>query len=415
MLFARYGLRNVRRRGRESLLVGVAVFIASNVLLTQLAQRHGVERRARRVLVGALSGDYLVVRRTVPPIDVLSSQFDEWPRFVVPSADASSIGAPAGLQVSPRLRFGALLAHGDRSMGLNVQAVPPDQLSRLSSALELDAGGIDTTDASALLLSDPVCQYLACHVGDTLVILATNRDGYMSDDLLVVRGIFSSRGVATFLTGTAYVPYARGHALLGLAAGETMELVVARRDPTATPAPGEQEALDAALARVNPDLVASPWSITAPLFHAIIVIWRGAGVVTQIVFGALSFLLLLNVVLAKVFGRRREIGTLLALGYAPLRVTSLVVFEYLVVTWGGLAASLVVVGSALAVLHQRGIPVGSVAMEAAYLGRRLYPQLLWTDVVWVVVLFTLVTVIGVTLPMLRFRRIAPSTLLRTST
>lgn len=414
MLILTYALRNIWRRKRESLLIAFVVFVSAHVILTQAAQRRGVEERARKVLVEAVSGEYLLARENPAGIDLLDAQFDEMEPFrATPAQLRAAEKAAGGASIEPRIRFGGLLSSGEQSMGIGLQAVTPAQLARLDGALDFESGGIQPHTPDGLLLSDAVAEHLKVSAGDTLVVLVTNRDGYVSDDLLVVSGVFASRGAASFLTGVGYLPYARGAALLNLDAHQTMELVATFAGPDAR---GDRAArLARAAAGIAPGVKATSWEETAPLFFAVLRVWRGAGAATQGVFCALSFLLLLNVVLTKVNGRRREIGTLRALGHRHAWIATLVSMEYLLLAWGGFLAALLMVGGTVAAFAARGIPIPSPAMQAAYMGTRLYPRLTPGDVLWVWALFTAVTAVACALPLQRFRRADPSHLLRVGT
>ncbi|HEY0019098.1 MAG TPA: FtsX-like permease family protein [Longimicrobium sp.] len=412
-MLLKYALRGIGRRKKESALLVLVVLVSAYVILAQAAQRRGVEMRAKRVLVESLSGEFLMYRSARGGIDVLDAQMDEMETFHAdPARVAAAAASVPGATIEPRLRFGALVSSGEESSGMYLQAVSAAQLRRLASALEFKTGGMEDRAADGLVLSEAMAKQLGAAVGDTLVVLATNRDGYMQDDALRVTGIFRGKGIASFLVPVGFIPYARGEAMLNLAPGETAELVVSLPAQMA----GDREAaVRRAAEAIAPSLRVAEWNKTAPLFSAILSVWRGSGAITQTVFCALSFLLLLNVVLMKVHHRRKEVGTLLALGYGRGWVTSLVAVEYLLVTWIGFAlAAWMVFGLAMA-FGRSGIPIGSEAMQAAYMGSKIYPRLLLADVVQVLAMFSVVALLAATLPVLRFRSVEPSRLLRTAT
>ena len=96
-------------------------------------------------------------------------------------------------------------------------------------------------------------------------------------------------------------------------------------------------------------------------------------------------------------------------------VTALVAVEYLLVTWIGFALAAGMVLGLAAAFGKSGIPIGSEAMQAAYMGTKLYPRLLLADVAQVLGLFSLVSLGAAVLPVLRFRNVEPARLLRTAT
>jgi putative ABC transport system permease protein len=413
VLILKYAVRSILRRKKESALLALVVFISSYVILGQAAQRRGVEGRARKILVESLSGEFVAYRSAQAGINVLDAQLDEMETFRAEPARLSQAESRIpGSSIEPRLRFGGLVSSGDESMGLYLQALGPRQLGRLTAALDFKEGGLDPKEPAGIIVSDAIAKQLKVGAGDSLVVLASNKDGYMADDLLRITGVFRSKGMASFLTPIGFIPFARGARLLNLEPDETTELVVSLPKHVS----GDREAaVRGALSAVTPGLKVSPWKKTAPLFSAILNVWRGSGAITQGVFCALSFLLLLNVVLMKVHHRRKEVGTLMAMGFGRGWVTALVAVEYLVVTWVGFLLAAGMVSGLSAAFGRSGIPINSEAMQAAYMGTRIYPTLLPQDALLVLAMFSVVAGGAAVLPMLRFRRQSPSRLLRTAT
>ncbi len=409
-----YAVRHLGRRARESALLAGIILVAATVCLVQLAQRRGVEERARRLLVESLSGAWVLDAAAADePVDVLMPQSDAVPAF--DAAAARRRAAAAGLDATPRLRLGALVGHGDKSLGLVLHAVAPSHLARVAGALDLLPGSpaataSDSTLPHGALLSDVVAEYLGAAIGDTLAVLATNRAGYVSDGVLVVRGVFSTRGAGAFLTGTAFVPHEDGRELLGLAPGETTELVA--RPLGSRPA---DLAREVRLGPGAPRLRATSWERSAPLVDAVLRVWRAGGALTQAVFSCTAFLLLLNAILAKLHDRTRELGTLRALGLRAPEVVAAVVLEYVLLAWGACALATLLVAAGVAAASAHGIPLPGEAMQAAYMGRRLYPTLRVVDVTWVASLFTVVVLLATLAPIARAVRRQPAALLRTRT
>ncbi|MHB1073477.1 MAG: ABC transporter permease [Gemmatimonadaceae bacterium] len=404
----RYAARHLGRRPRESLLLGAVIFVAAAISLAQLAQRRGVEARTHRLLADALAGEVVIdAGAGEEPVDVLATQPGSLP--VLHLASARAAAERAGLRTAPRLRFGALIGRDERSIGVIAHAVTAERFTQVARLLELPPGGPPAGE-HPLLVSDMVAKYLGCREGDTLAVLATNRAGYLSDAVLVVRGIFATRGAAAFLTGVAFLPYADGATLLGLGPDETLELAgsVAAGD-------GGPPAIPRTLRAGSATLRVTPWQESAPLVMAVITVWGGAGLLTQLVLSAVAFLLVINAVLATLHDRTREVGTLSALGMQPPALASLLAAEYLLLTLSAVSLAAVVVGLAVALAGPDGIPLAGEALQAAYMGRRLQPILQAGDVLRIAGALLLVVLGALALPVRRLLRQPAATLLRTAT
>jgi ABC-type lipoprotein release transport system permease subunit len=224
----------------------------------------------------------------------------------------------------------------------------------------------------------------------------------VSDGLVVVRGVFDTRGAAAFLTGVLFIPHAEGVSLLGLAPGETLELIA-------------RSTTNAKATAMLSGYRVTPWWRAAPLIDAVLTVWQGAGALTQSVLAAVGFLLVLNAMLAKLHDRTRELGTLRALGLSATGVTIVVALEYLLLAIAATTLAAVVVTALVALAGPNGVPLAGEALQAAYMGRRLHPVLLGGDVLWVVSLGAIIALGATVPPITRVVWRQPATLLRTRT
>ncbi|MDR0749561.1 MAG: FtsX-like permease family protein [Tannerellaceae bacterium] len=284
-----------------------------------------------------------------------------------------------------RVRLGVLVSYGSETSYTNVHALEDNHLRRIGEMLSIDKGRMPEKECE-MIISESLARNLLCRVGDTLLLLATNVNDYMSDALGVVSGIFEEKGLAIFLNYTAFIPYRFGQEIAEIPEGQAVELIVnhaAGKDFT------HEEIRSAGnyLKVSNPALTVATWRQTVPLMSAIVNVWNGGGVITQIVFISFSLIILVTLTSLVVRSRRKEIGILLAIGFSWTRVSLLLCFEYLLITFISVTASYLLLHILLASLPQTGIGITSEYMQAALMTDKLLPVTSFPDFLYVTFLF----------------------------
>ncbi len=409
----RLSLKNITRKKSRAFLIFILSIVAAFNIFYQTAQKNSVQNSLKQLIGEAISGQYIIYD-SAEKLNVLESQFSDLKLFNWNEQLEKSLRKEADgiLHVSPRLRFGGMMSSGDESIGINLQALSKEHLRRVSSILDFHGGTVPENN-DEIMLSKTFADELNSKVGDTLVILANNRNGYLSDTILVISGIFRTNGLAQFLTPIGYINYEKGSSLMGLEKGETMELLVNFKNFEGT---NEQEAfLHSSIIRLNPELNIATWNESSPLLNSILAIWVNFGYIIKLIFIAFCFLILVNIIVMITNNRKKEIGTLLAFGFSPFRVINTIAFEYifLVVTavlWIGVTLKL-----AFDFLLQEGIPIPVEELQAAYLSSKIIPKIFWLDIAEVCFLFALACYLAVLISLRKLPKTEITTLLRTAT
>ena len=409
----RLSLKNITRKKSRAFLIFVLSVVAALNIFYQTAQKNSVQNSLKELIGEAISGQFIIYD-SEKKLNVLESQFSDLKLFDWDSHKEQSLRQEtAGIQnISPRLRFGGMISSGDESIGINLQALSKEHIERVSSILDFQ-GGTPPQSGDEIMLSDTFAEELESKVGDTLVVLATNRDGYLSDAILVISGIFQTNGLAQFLTPIGYLHYEKGKSLMGLEENETMELLV--NFENFDEAQEKEEFLQSSITALNDELDMATWDESSPLLNSIASIWVNFGYIIKFIFIAFCFLILVNIIVMITNNRKKEIGTLLAFGFSPFKVINTIAFEYifLVVTavlWIGITLKLV-----FDFLLQDGIPIPVEELQAAYLSSKIIPQILWMDIIQVSFLFALACYLAVLISLRKLPRTEISTLLRTAT
>ncbi|MDX1998295.1 MAG: FtsX-like permease family protein [Thermoanaerobaculia bacterium] len=355
----RLAARNLGRNRRRTALLGTTLFLAGLCLHLALAVADGLTRSITRDLVTLETGAVAVSpggpAGPAPSDPAAAAALDQTVR--------ARLEGLASDGVRRRLEFDAVaMSLGGISQQLRFVALEPDTEPALAATLRPRAGRfLVTTDAAGLVLSQAVAGRLQLEVGDTVTVLATTWGAEINALDLELVGIFED--VAPWIDYNAYLTRAPATELFGAEFANRTLLDVA--DLAAAPA---------LAAEVNRRLAGLPVTVTD--FQA------GAGfllgIVTALRWTFASFAVLLYAVAGlglalllalSVRERRRELSTLLALGFPPRRIVLLVLAEAGLVAVVATAAALLATLAVHVSFGSTGIALEGLAKNAFGTGR----------------------------------------------
>jgi putative ABC transport system permease protein len=208
--------------------------------------------------------------------------------------------------------------------------------------------------------------------GDTVVLVATNREGSVNGKTLVVRGMVESATGPGGREGYIHIDDARE--LLRMTTPEVSEFAVRVRDPAQ---------VDAAIARLEaafadqlnpqgkPALEVHGWQKLSP-FANIASMIDLMTLFIKVVLVAIVLVSVTNVMIMAVYERVREIGTIAAIGTPPGRILSLFLSEGLVLALGATVAGVLISIAAVYALNLAGITYSFGQQSAILLVARLH-------------------------------------------
>jgi putative ABC transport system permease protein len=313
--------------------------------------------------------------------------------------------------VSVRLKLGAMFSNFNETTSIRLNGIDP-------AAEDAAAPGLRTrivegrregplVDAGELLIPDLIARGMKVKVGDTVVLVATNRDGSVNGKNFTVRGVLEP------ITGPGgrdgYLHQDDARELLRMTEPEAMEIVIRLRDLARLEA--VQASLSGKLEKLlnkegKPMLELHGWKQLSP-FASIAGMIDLMTLFIRVMLVAIVLVSVMNVMLMAVYERIREIGTLAAIGTPPRRILGLYVGE-------GLLLGLL--GAALGV----ALSVGVVALLNVWplqfpFGRQiitLQPTLATVEVVAVALLVVGMAVLASLQPAWRASRMDPIQALR---
>ena len=426
----RVALRNAARNKRRSLLSGSAITVATLTVVLLFS------------LLGGTTGDLVATTLTydsgharVRHADYGRYELLNPVHLAVPGAGALMARLqelPEVTAAVPRVRFAGAIYRRERNhaavgLGLDfareVEAAR-SRLPRLRAAapgavtleafarawrLDVHRGRLPRAGARELLVSAALAEELGLAAGGKLTILT--RTALLSTQAWT----FTVSGVIGYpiggMRGLLLAPLDVAQRFLKLTAADGVtEILLYAGSEEQAPALGA--ALRAALPEAPPALAVQSWTEANPLFPMLQVATRVYDLVALFFF-LLATTVIVNTTLMVVFERRKEIGTIAALGMTGAQITRLFLLEALFI---GAGAALVGVALGCAIvlpLAQVGLDYGA-ALEGVELDFAdvLYPRLSVRSTLFVFCYAGAVTAAASWWPAHRAARLPPAVALR---
>ncbi len=353
--------RNLIRNWRRTILTAglVTVGVVAVLLFSTMAGSF------KNLMISEITESYLghlqIHRRGyVAAIDTLPLDLNMTPEMI--ATVETALGKDNSVVAwSPRIKFPAMFSNFTQTTSIRMNGVDPAREVATSPGLigRITEGKPDGFLAKGeIQLPELLARGMKVKVGDTVVLVATNRDGSVNGRTFVVRGILSS---ATGPGGRdAYIHIDDARQLLRMKTDDVSEIAVRLRNVSETGAtveqltralegfkgPGGKSALE-----VHGWNKLSPFSNVANMVDLLIVAVR-------VLLIAIVLISVMNVMIMAVYERIREIGTISAIGTPPRRILGLFLTEGLLI---GVVGS--ILGIAASALAMWGIELGNVTFS----------------------------------------------------
>ncbi len=409
MLIFRLGWRNLWRNPRRSLLSIVAVAVAFAVLITLGSLREGIARQmldnGTRLLLGHVQVHdvaYLPGRSLYDTIGGVAGTD-------VPGLVAALEQTPGVLAAAPRVIGFGLLSSGSRSAGVQLIGLDPAREARVTSLLSAlgEGQGFAGAPPNSVLLGSTLAEELEVEPGDEVAVVTQAADGSLGNELLTIRGIFST-GLAPLDRSLALMALGDLADLLALGPRRIHEIAARVDDPASA------EAVAALLngsRALPPGARAESWERLARQLVDYLRLLRGWNWVLIVIVGTFAAFGVLNTMLMAVFERTHEMGMLAAVGLRPSRILAMVLAECLCLAAVGLAAGfgLGAAGMAYFVWHGWNLSRWTTGLTIA--GTLLDPVLrgvmTWKSTPSIALILAAIMLLAGLLPALRAARMKP--------
>lgn len=403
--------RNLSRYRRRTMLTALLITIGVVAMLLFVAAAGSFKQVIVGQITDSMLGHLQVHRRGyIASIDNLPLNLNMPPPMLA-KVEATLKAQPDIAAYSVRLKLGAMFSNYTESTSIRLNGIDSKAEDATTPGLrtrivEGDKQG-DLVKPGEVMIPDLLARGMKVKVGDTIVLVATNKEGSVNGKNFTVRGVLEP------VTGPGgrdgYIHIADARELLRMSAAEAMEVAIRVRD---TDRIGKvNTALQASLGDLlnkegKPALEVHTWEGLTP-FANIASMIDLMTVFIRVMLVAIVLVSVTNVMLMAVYERIREIGTLAAIGTQPNRILGLYVGEGLLLGLVGAASGVAISLLAVALLNVWPLvfPFGRQLIT-------LHPTLAPLEIAMVSLMVVVVAVLASLQPAWRASRMDPIVALR---
>lgn len=337
--------RNLLRYRRRTLLTLLLIVIGMVAVLLFVA----VAGSFKSMMVGQFTDSvlgHLQVHRKgyVASIDNLPLNLNMTPAMVAKTEETLKAN-PLVETWSPRIKFGGMFSNFAETTSIRINGIDP---AREAATVPLLAGRLIEGDKTKplvergnIVIPALLARGMNTKIGDTVVVVATNRDGSVNGKTFVVQGILEGISGPGGRDGYIHIDDAR--ALLRMADAEVSEIAVRLKDFSRL-AKADKEFKQTLGEPTNKEgktmLEVHTWSELSP-FATIARMIDLLTLFIKVMLISIVLVSVMNVMMMAVFERIREIGTIAAIGTPPGRILSLFLAEGLMLGLVGTIAGII--------------------------------------------------------------------------
>jgi putative ABC transport system permease protein len=313
---------------------------------------------------------------------------------------------------SERIKFGALFSNFTETTNIRINGVYPDKefatCSQMLSRISQGEKSLGALERGKILVPSLLARGFGIKIGDTVVVIATNKDGSVNGKTFLVSGILES---ATGPGGRdGYIHFDDAREILRISGQEVSEFAVSvksldrveevARSIRAGLGLGEKK-------HKGGGIEVHTWSQLSP-FANIANMIDLMTLFIKLMLIAIVLISILNVMIMAVYERVREIGTIAAIGTLPSKILSLFLVE---------GFCLGVTGAVVGVLFGLGVIWALNLVKISFnfgqaTGLILAPTIATTEVITASLLVIIVSVLASLQPAYRASRMEPIDALR---
>ena len=312
---------------------------------------------------------------------------------------------------SPRLKFGAMFSNFAQTTSIRLNGVDPEKEMAASPELMkriIQGDANKLPGPGKILIPELIAKGLKVSPGDSVVLVATNKDGSVNGINFIVQGILE--GISGPGGRDGYMNIKDARQLLRIEDNEISEIVVRLKDPKSLQQ--VMEKLQSKLGEITNQagkhiFEIHTWEKLSP-FSNIAKMIDLMTLFIKVMLVSIVLISVMNVMIMAVYERIREIGTIAAMGTLPSNILKLFVTEGFLL---GLLGA--IIGTAISVIII--LVLQQVEMTFSF-GRQtglvLYPLISISDIIFASVIVVAVSVLASLQPAWKASRMNPIEALR---
>ena len=311
---------------------------------------------------------------------------------------------------SPRIKFGGMFSTFVETTNIRLNGVYPDREFKTVPLLpsRVTSAGKRSLERGEIWIPELMSRSMKVNVGDTVVVIATNKDGSVNGKQFKVSGVLE--GVTGPGGRDGYLHIEDAMEVLRMEEMEVSEVAIRLKDFSRLYAFTEE--LDRLLSpelnkQGKPVFEVHNWEKLSPFYNIARMIDLMAFFI-KLMLIAVVLVSIMNVMIMAVYERIREIGTIAAIGTLPGKILSMFVLEGLFLgTMGALAGNLIGL-SIILILNRVGITFDFGRETGLVLSTTIAPA----DVLMISFIVILISVVASLQPAYKASKMEPIKALR---
>lgn len=314
--------RNIRRNPRRTILTMLAIAFACVLLIFMLSLQIGtyevmidtsVKTRTGhiQILKQGYNTEHKIRQAIKEPFDI-ARKIDQIPHITA---------------VAFRSNAFALLSSTLRTSGGFITGIDPKKEIKISNVPMTIRNGryLNASDTNAAIVGALLAKNLKIDIGDELVVLGSAMDGSVAATMLRVTGIFSS-GMDEYDRSAVQIPLSHFQEIFSMA-GAVHEIIITCDSLWHVSRIKTLIAKDLSQPGTQPGLVCMSWDELTPGLVQSIQMDLGGGLIFYAVLLVMVAFSIMNTFVMAVFERTKELGTLMAIGAGPWRLSRILILE----------------------------------------------------------------------------------------
>lgn len=394
--------RDLGRNRRRSFFSMLALGIGLALLLLMAAVVQGEMRDAMNTSIQLETG-HLQVRAASYNADKTSLKWEDL--IEAPGTVAGQITAlPQVIVATPRLYASGILAVGETTVGVRVIGVDTESAANAPLRDGLVAGTFPTADdRDGILIGRTLADKYNLSVGDKTNLMANTSDGTISEQVFVVRGIFSTK-TPSYDEGNILMPLAKAQAITGAGDRASILFVLLKDRDQAT-------AVAQALSSGGNYQIVT-WTQTNELLASFEQFSGAYMFVLYLIVLGITATVIINTLIMAVFERTREIGILSAVGMRGGRIMAMFFAESGFLALGGIVMGLILGGLLVVYAANFGFYVGNMGITGMMIGETIYAYLTWNDAILLTAMAFAISLLAAVYPAMLAAQLQPVEALR---
>ena len=379
--FLRMAFRNLIRHKRRTLITGLMIFFGSFFIIFLLAYGYSFNQSFGEAVSESLTGDLQIHTAGEDEEDI---------SFLISPEQVKEIALSKTEveAISSRIEYFGSLSTGEEERFVEIKGIEPDKETKINSRLEAVKGEWLSPGGDEILISQDIADELNIEPGAELIIMTNTPAGYLNGIALETAGIVGAEGMDLFLTDSIFIDISSLRELLFLEENEIEYLILGLADGVS-----QQDTT----AILENEFAASGFNLNIKGWQDIDAPYSGMSLLNRLVPGIVLVIILIiaavgiiNTVLMSVMERKKEIGTLTAMGTSSREVIWLFLLEALILGLIAAGAGLLLALGIIFFLSWYGLPAYGM-MEMLYGGDRLYFSFNWREIISAFLVIVLVS------------------------